>query len=558
MSSVVGLGFLVVVIVWLIGRRSGRMISDENHAAGSAAEQDLQPTRVRTSLWVIALAGGAVGLVMRLYGFDRSLWLDEFGTLWTIEGDLVLLIRRVFEFQGQSPLYYVLVRLFVHGFGESEVVMRLPSLICGVGTAYLVYKLGERLGGRELGLLAAVLVWLSFPMVEASANARPYSLAAFMAALLLLGFVKAAIDGERRGRVLFVVGGAGLFSAHYVLAQLAVWIGVSYLLFPALRRKYKWSQVAADAGIQLLLVLPWWSHFRSLWGRRGALDWLGTPDYLASFEFLGPLIVVALAGCVGARSEGRTTKPREAAGRAMEMTFWLAVVGQVVLLSVLALAGTNLLARRYLIVTILPAAVLGAIGLLRLAGRLALLPGLYWLVVSGFFFGAHFAVSGSFSRAGHQDWRRAVGRLDELLQQEPRAPVLYRPGFVEDEGWIDGAASSVSFAPLRSPGLQPPSWEVTPLTYRWGGAPGRAEYFQRVVRPAIESSSRFFLLTCRNCYSETTGDYPSGVINWVRQQFPGRFTVQHLQAGRGMLLVFFSAESAAGMVPAPESLADQD
>ena len=72
---------------------------------------------------------------MRLYGFNRSLWLDEFGTLWAVEGSMGQLLERVQAFHGQSPFYYSLVWLWVNLLGESEIVMRGLSLILGVGTA---------------------------------------------------------------------------------------------------------------------------------------------------------------------------------------------------------------------------------------------------------------------------------------------------------------------------------------------------------------------------------------------------------------------------------------
>src|SRR6186997_618470 len=69
------------------------------------------------------------GVILRAIGVTRSLWLDEFGTLWVVEGSLAEAVRRTIAFQGQSPLYYVLTWPFPHFFGESELALRLPSLL---------------------------------------------------------------------------------------------------------------------------------------------------------------------------------------------------------------------------------------------------------------------------------------------------------------------------------------------------------------------------------------------------------------------------------------------
>jgi len=60
-----------------------------------------------------ALFGGAFGLLglglyLRLDSLCASLWIDEFGTFWVVEHQLTTTLLRSWQFQGQSPLYYVL------------------------------------------------------------------------------------------------------------------------------------------------------------------------------------------------------------------------------------------------------------------------------------------------------------------------------------------------------------------------------------------------------------------------------------------------------------------
>lgn len=96
--------------------------------------------RELASGWTGGLAGFAIccavlGLGLRLVGWGSSLWTDEFGTLWAVESGLVEAIVRSHSFHGQTPLYYVNVWLFVQLFGESELVLRLPSLLFMVAAA---------------------------------------------------------------------------------------------------------------------------------------------------------------------------------------------------------------------------------------------------------------------------------------------------------------------------------------------------------------------------------------------------------------------------------------
>ena len=53
----------------------------------------------------------------------------------------------------------------------------LPSLVCGVITALLVYRTGKILQSTQAGLMGATLAWIAPSMAEASVNARGYALA---------------------------------------------------------------------------------------------------------------------------------------------------------------------------------------------------------------------------------------------------------------------------------------------------------------------------------------------------------------------------------------------
>ena len=501
-----------------------------------ADQPNNRPTRgqswfeVARSVWVFALLSATAGIAVRLYGLDRSLWLDEFGTLWAVEADFASLIDRVFSLhQGQTPLYYSCVWLAVQLLGESEVVVRLPSLVFGVGFSYVIYRLGEDLGGRELGLISAALAWLSFPLVEANASARPYSLAALFAALMLLGFARATLYGARWGRFLLIVGGSGVFASHYVLAAATVWIGVGYLVFPGLRRLYRPREFACDVSLLSLSVLPWMlPQLFSVWGRRGALGWLGEPNYSLVFDLIGPLFVPGMAAFLAVVGKGQGKTRDE-----LINLFGLMVAGHLVLLGVLAEIGINVLHRRYAMLIIIPAVLLAAQGIRR-HRRFTAFPLLCWLLLTGLVFAASFGQE-------HQDWRQAVTRLDKLLESNPQAPILYRPGFVLEETVIWDPSPKGLKAPLRSPGREAPRWNLVPLTHRWGNVPAREEYFQRIVAPAIRDADIFYLLTCSRWFNEltVTGDYSEGVETWVRQNFPNRFTFDRVEAGSGILLVRF-------------------
>lgn len=475
---------------------------------------------------VLILSAAVLGLAIRLVGFGSSLWLDEFGTLWVVEGSLATAWERALAFHGQSPLYYLFTWLGVQVCGESEWALRLPALVCGLLSVPLMFLLGREVGGPRCGALTALLAWFAPYLLAASVDARPYALANLCAALLLLGFLRAARSGAARDRFVFVAGGVGLFYSHYVLALLAGGVGLAYVITRELRAPYSGKRFAVDVGIQAGLAIPGLFQLAALRARRGDLHWLAEPDLTVPFGVLGSLLALAAAGwLLGERESLRGPATR---------VLLLSVLVPVGALYLLALLGTNLLAPRYLVVTCVPAAVLAAQGLLALRpGRAALFAAAWFLMTFGVYMTDYVAHGVFCKELGKERWREAVELLEARLRDEPHpTPVLYRSGFVEEDTRPRGGTVPAARAPLRSPGLAAPYWRLVPLTYLWE-APGREEYFARVVAPPLQNASAFYLLSCDNGYAT----YPRDLLAWAERTTGQRWVIETLEAGRGITLL---------------------
>jgi mannosyltransferase len=496
--------------------------------------RDGPPVSDRPRPWAIALgtvvAAGA--LVCRLIGFDRSLWIDEFGTLWTTEASLGETWARAIGFHGQSPLYYVLIWPLVHGLGESEVLLRLPSLLAGAATAWVVFRTARTLGTVEAGLFAAALAWMAPVLMDASVSARPYALAMLLTALALHGFSRAVLTGGWRGRVLFIIGGVGLFLTHYVASVVMVGVAVAYVSFRDLRTRYAWHAFATDVALQLAAAGLASPQLAALWNRRGALGWIGPPDVLLTVSVLGPLVLPVLVAAL--------YLPR-LVDRARHAILWalaFAIGAQLGVMLAIAFLGTNLFAPRYLMVTTVPAAILGGVGLSRLRAPVASLCVVFAIALTTALTVLAWRVTGVPTTLVNEDWRGAVAALDADLRATPGAVVLYRPGFVEQDPWtpLHGAL----MAPLRSPGTTAPAWPIIPLTFAWG-SDRRAEYFDEVVAPALGRAQVFFVLSGGT--TPVTGHYVPRLLDWIDAEFPNTFTRRSLGRFAGIDLIRFDRVS---------------
>jgi 4-amino-4-deoxy-L-arabinose transferase-like glycosyltransferase len=444
----------------------------------------------RRRLQIALLVVGLLGCVLRLSGIDGSLSLDETRTLWITSGTFGELSERATLL---SPLYYTLPWAAGQVFGESEVVLRLPSLVLAVLAGWLIARTGACFGRRHVALLAVTFFWLDARAVWISCLARPYVLAHAFTALMLFGFLRATQTGSARYRVLWSIGSLGVFWSHYCLSLQAAGLALAYLLWPDLRRRYRPSQFACDVGLQLLGVAFRIPQLLAVSGEVGIQWGIGFDPVLnlaAPVRIAGLPIFVALCGYA--------LRPATLKERAPEAgVLWCVVIVPVALSLLLIPFGVNLLVERYQSALSVPAAILAARSVASLSPRRALGLLLVWVCAVGWVHERGQRLQRSFSHVGEDDSRRAVEVLGAALEEED-APVLYRSGYVDDDHVPSGRRDMEEMRPpLRHPGGQQPDWTLVPLTYLWS-APGRGDYFEEAVAPALAGHDVFYLITHTN------------------------------------------------------------
>jgi len=85
------------------------------------------------------------GFVLRLIAINQSLWIDEATSALVTRMSLVDLFGKFLPGDFHPPFYYLLLKFWSNLFGSSEVALRSLSILFGLATIYLVYKLGGRI-----------------------------------------------------------------------------------------------------------------------------------------------------------------------------------------------------------------------------------------------------------------------------------------------------------------------------------------------------------------------------------------------------------------------------
>lgn len=232
---------------------------------GSGPVSGRNSRRIRRLLLALILVLAAA---LRLYLLaGQSFWADE-------GNSVVLAARSVSEIVAAAagdihpPAYYLLLKAWASLFGLGEIGARTLSVALGVLVVWAVYRLGVRLRGARMGLVAAALAAVNPFLVYYSQEARMYMLLALCAtasALALVGWIGASRTAGRRALLwpaLLYLGAAGLgLYTHYAFPiQLAALNLVFFLWLWRRRVGPLWPQLTPwlllNAAVALLF-LPW-------------------------------------------------------------------------------------------------------------------------------------------------------------------------------------------------------------------------------------------------------------------------------------------------------------
>ena len=397
--------------------------------------------------WII-LTFLALGVLVRVLGFaDHELWIDEYGTWWTIAGESWGEVwRRALTIQGQSPFYYLAVRLVVEPFGVGAASLRLASLVFGIGLVALSYPLAMRVfGDRRIALMTMAVFAVDERLIFYAQDARPYGLALLCACasfFFYLGLLRGAGGWTRLGYILTTTAA---YYAHYLFGIILL----IQALHVVMQRPRSAKRLRVWLGNFLLIgvsMVPGLWHLSNLYQRRQVLDWVPYSGLLANLKvtlaFLDPLVLGTVGGTVLLvwllRRRERFLLPDGYRGVVL---LWFAV--PIVFFAVLpGLIGVSLLHPRYLAIAV-PAVALACgvlLGLPRQRSLVSYLPLIVFLaLVGGLRIEPMLRDKGASAWFRMHRWESATRALVANYQKDDL--ILFRTGFVELDQTIKGQAS---------------------------------------------------------------------------------------------------------------------
>jgi len=223
--------------------------------AATAQRRDWAAVTPGECLALLGVLVLAFGLRFELLG-TRPLWFDEAFSLEVAKKTIPELWTYL-HLNDTHPLgYYALLSVWVRWFGTGLAVMRIPSLVLGMGVVGLTWAVGRRLASPAVGVVAAGLVALHPYQIFSSNEMRMYALLGVVS-LVSTWAVWRAVEAPRRvwrwvayGVSIALMGYTSYYAFLLVPAQ-ALWV---LLVLP---RREGIVRLGTAAVVALACYAPW-------------------------------------------------------------------------------------------------------------------------------------------------------------------------------------------------------------------------------------------------------------------------------------------------------------
>jgi len=433
--------------------------------------------------------------VIRLWvmPMQASLWLDETVTYWSAYKGIAAAITRSQFWPGQNMVYTLLAALMIHLAGPSEIVLRLPSLLAAIATAWLLFRLGTHLFDKETAILATLVFVSLDEMMRTAANARPYAIGLLLvvaSTLLLVGYLR---TGTTAYLLAYVLTAAAIVYFHLLFAIIyPVHVLYVFAEYRAGTLRIPWRNLVLGALLVGLLVSPLVWNTLQVKKVSAQSSVGGTPDSEGLLiAFLPPVLAscVFLGWVTSLFIPGVTAKP--AAGMrsatAVLLASWL-ILPALLLFLLARFTAFKIFVPRYYLPMYPALALLIGWGIRSLAPPRARV----W-VGACVVFGAMASSAGFHFRVSPfpDDWRAAASSVKQAGLDKD-TPILFRSGLVETTT-IRWNTNVDPDSPLLCPlSRYPVAGRPILLPFRLKQA--NLSYMENVTSSILEPSSRFVLM----------------------------------------------------------------
>jgi hypothetical protein len=352
-------------------------------------------------------AGVTAALLGSLFLARKSIWVDEsFSHQWAAKS-----LRA--QIEGDHWLYYATLKAWTMLAGDSELAMRLPSVVAAALAAAALVVLGRRLLDPLTGAVAGLLLAANPFVVTWSQQARGYTILVLLAVLATIALDR-ALERSTWPRWLLYAALLALTMVWQVFGALLVPVHLLAVALRLPRPPLRYPFVAF--AVAIAAFSPWLYAVATRGENNGETTWRTTPDFgdiaIAIVRLSGPAVVGLVLASFGTVILIRNRDHRRTG---IFIAFWVLIPIALVLIGLLA---KPVFVDRYVIITAPAFALLQAAALAQLRYPPALAIAAVAVAVPTIT-----ALAFWYHGRGVEDWRGAVA----LTAAEPADQVVVTP-----------------------------------------------------------------------------------------------------------------------------------
>lgn len=179
--------------------------------------------------------------VFRLIGINQSLWLDEATSALVVRNkDIIGILTEFSVSDFHPPLYYLLLEVWGTVLGTGEVILRLLSVLFGIGTVIITCKIAQFFEKKTLPILAGILLATSPLHIYYSQEARMYAMAAFLVSVSVYLFLKYQ---SKKSSLIYMTGSGSFFALAFLTDYTTVFMVPAFIAMWFFTSKRKLKQL---------------------------------------------------------------------------------------------------------------------------------------------------------------------------------------------------------------------------------------------------------------------------------------------------------------------------
>ena len=238
---------------------------------------------------IVLLAILSIGLFLRIYDLGgESIWLDEresvrFASLNL--SDIFFLSER------NPPLYNIILHWWINLFGDSEFSIRFPSVIFGSLSIFMMYKVGNQIFDKNVGIISSLLLGLSVFHIRYSQEARMYSLSFLLTLLSIYFFIRFFKNRSCKVLISYILFSILLMYSHiygiFIIISQNIYLIVLFFSSKELFRLNIKRWILTQS-LLIILFIPWIKIFiAQIFGVVKGGFWVPTPSLLSIVKSFG-------------------------------------------------------------------------------------------------------------------------------------------------------------------------------------------------------------------------------------------------------------------------------